>query len=62
MKYGVKGLSAFDWQSTGPFNSYEEAKRYLMQHSDIDHINKHFGTKEKWCEFMIFEIKDKVAK
>ena len=56
-QYAVKGLSAMDNIPTGPFNSYKEAKDYLLMNTPADHIKKHFeGDIKKWCEFMIFKI------
>ena len=55
-QYAVKGLSAGDYLPTGPFNTKKEAIDYLAKKSDGDHVKRHFGTFEKWADFMVYAV------
>lgn len=58
VQYAVKGVSAHDNISTGPFESYAGAVSFLRAHSDKAHIEQYFSDDfSKWADFMIYEIK-----
>lgn len=58
VKYAVKGISAADPIPTGPFETYDQAKDYLMRNTPSDHLKAYFGNnKQRWCDFMIYELK-----
>lgn len=56
-RYAVKGLSVSDHLPTGPFDTYEQAKDYLLRKTDGDHIKRHWGGDiKRWCAHMIYSF------